>query len=89
MLAAVETGVNVRLAHGVTPKVFLIGGAGFNNYEFENIDRSDDRVDVLVGANWRLNKNIWLESNFELRDSTSPVQEFTENRVLFRMRVFP
>lgn len=88
-IAAVETGVNVRLAHGVTPKVFLIGGAGFNNHEFENIDRSDDRVDVLVGANWRLNKNIWLESNFELRDSTSPVQEFTENRVLFRMRVFP
>ncbi|MCR9079855.1 MAG: outer membrane beta-barrel protein [Hyphomonadaceae bacterium] len=88
-IAAIETGVNVRVAHGVSPKVFLIGGAGFNNYEFENIDRSDDRIDVLVGANWRLNENIWLESNFELRDGSSPVQEFTENRVLFRMRVFP
>lgn len=88
-IAAVESGVNVRLAHGLSSKVFLIGGAGFNNYEFENIDRSDDRVDVLVGANWKLNENIWLESNYEVRDSSSPVQEYTENRVLFRMRVFP
>lgn len=88
-IAAIETGLNVQLAHGVGPNVFLTGGAGFNNYEFENIDRSDDRIDVHLGANWRLNKNIWLESNFELRDSSSPVQEFTENRVMFRMRVFP
>jgi hypothetical protein len=88
-IAAIETGLNVQLAHGVGPNVFLTGGAGFNNYEFENIDRSDDRIDVNLGANWRLNKNIWLESNFELRDSSSPVQEFTENRVMFRMRVFP
>ncbi len=88
-IAAIETGVSVQLAHSVSPNVFLTGGAGFNNYEFENIDRSDDRIDVNLGANWRLNKNLWLESNFELRDSSSPVQEFTENRVLFRMRVFP
>ena len=70
-------------------KVFLVGEAGFNNYEFENIDRTDDRVDARVGLNWKLNKNLWLEGNYELRDSTSPVQEFSENRVLFRMRVFP
>jgi hypothetical protein len=88
-IAAVETGVNVRLAHGLSSKVFLVGGAGFNTYEFENIDRTDDRVDVLVGANWKLNKNLWLESNYEIRDSSSPIQEYTENRVLFRMRVFP
>ena len=88
-IAAIETGLNVQLAHGVSSNVFLTGGAGFNNYEFENIDRSDDRIDVNLGANWRLNKNLWLESNFELRDSSSPIQEFTENRVLFRMRVFP
>ena len=88
-IAAVETGLNVRVAHGVSSKVFLIGEAGFNNYEFENIDRSDDRVGFLFGANWRVNQNIWLESNYELRDSSSPAQEFSENRVLFRMRVFP
>nr|WP_070959423.1 outer membrane beta-barrel protein [Hyphomonas sp. Mor2] len=88
-IAAIETGVSVRLAHGIGSKVYLTGGAGFNNYEFENVNRSDDRVDVHVGANWRLNKNIWLESNYELRDSSSSIQEFTDNRVLFRMRVFP
>ena len=88
-LAALETGVNVRLAHGLSSNVFLIGEAGLNTYEFETIDRSDDRVDVLVGANWKLNKNIWLESNYELRNSSSPIQEFSENRILFRMRVFP
>lgn len=88
-IASIETGLNVQIAHGVTPKFFLTGGAGFNNYEFENIDRSDDRFDVNVGANWRLNKNLWLESGYELRDSSSPVQAFTDNRVMFRMRVFP
>lgn len=88
-IAAVETGASVRLAHGLSPRLFLIGEAGLNTYAFETIDRSDDRVEVLVGANWKLNKNLWLESHYQVRDSASPVQAYTDNRVLFRMRVFP
>lgn len=88
-IAVAETGANVRLAHGLSATVFLIGEAGFNTYAFENIDRSDDRVDVLVGAKWKLNQNLWLESHYEVRDSSSPVQAYSDNRLLFRMRVFP
>lgn len=88
-IAAIETGLDVKLVHGVTPRVFLIGAAGVNTYEFENIDRTDDRIDLSLGANWRVNKNLWLESQVEYLDASSPVQPFTDNRVMIRMRVFP
>lgn len=88
-IAATETGADLRLVHGLTSRVSLVGAAGFNTYEFENLDRTDDRIDVLLGANWKLNKSLWLESHFEMLDSASPVQAFTDNRLMFRMRVFP
>lgn len=88
-IAATETGADLRLVHGITPRLSLVGAAGFNTYEFENLTRTDDRVDVLLGANWKLNKSLWLESHYEMLDSSSPVQAFTDNRVMFRMRVFP
>lgn len=88
-IAATETGADLRLVHGITPRLSLVGAAGFNTYEFENLTRTDDRVDVLLGANWKLSKSLWLESHYEMLDSSSPVQAFTDNRVMFRMRVFP
>ena len=86
---ALETGGSLRLEHGLTPRVSLSGEAGFAQYAFENVDRDDERVDVKLGAHWKINQTLWLETGYELIDQSSDVQAFTDNRVLVRMRVFP
>ncbi|MEM6651125.1 MAG: outer membrane beta-barrel protein [Pseudomonadota bacterium] len=87
--AAIETGGQVRLEHGLTQKLSLSGEAGIAQYAFETIERDDDRVDLKLGANWKINPSIWLEGGYEVIDQTSDVQEFTDNRMLLRMRIFP
>ena len=87
--AAIETGASLRLEQGLTSKIYLTGEAGFTQYAFETIDRDDDRVDLSVGANWKINPNIWLEGGYQVIDQTSDVQAFTDNRMLLKMRIFP
>ena len=87
--AAIETGASVRLEQGLTPKFFLSGEAGFTQYAFETIDRDDDRLELRVGANWKINPSIWLEGGYEVIDQTSDVQAFTDNRMMLKMRIFP
>lgn len=87
--AAIETGASLRLEQGVSKKFSLNGEAGYAQYEFELIDRDDDRLDLKLGANWKLNPNIWLEGGYQISDQTSDFQAFTDNRVVLKMRVFP
>jgi hypothetical protein len=87
--AAIETGARVRLEQGLTSKFSLNGEAGFSNYDYETIEREDDRVNLQVGANWKINPNIWLEGGYQVIDQTSDVQSFTDNRALLKMRIFP
>lgn len=87
--AAIETGGRLRLEQGLTSKLSLNGAAGFAQYAYETIDRDDDRVDLQIGANWKINPNIWLEGGYQVIDQTSDVQSFTDNRALLKMRIFP
>ena len=87
--AAIETGARVRLEQGLTSKLSINGEAGFAQYAYETIDRDDDRVNLHLGANWKINPNIWLEGGYQIIDQTSDVQAFTDNRALLKMRIFP
>lgn len=87
--AAIETGASVRLEQGLTSKLSLSGEAGFTQYAFETIARDDDRMNLAVGANWKINPSIWLEGGYEILDQASDFQSFTDNRVLLKMRIFP
>ncbi|MEM9053925.1 MAG: outer membrane beta-barrel protein [Pseudomonadota bacterium] len=87
--AAVRTNVGARADHELRRNVILTGEARFTNYEYENIDRDDDRIDLRVAAVWKVNPNIWLDGSYELTDQSSNVQDFSENRVLFGIRIFP
>ena len=87
--AAIETAAGLNIEQALTRKVSVNGGARLARYDFENIDREDDRINLNVGANWKLNKNLWIEGGYELTDQTSSFQEFTDNRFLIKMRVFP
>lgn len=87
--AAVETTVSARADHELRRNVILTGEARFTNFDFENINRDDDRITARVGATWKVNPNIWLDGSFELTDQSSNVQDFSENRLLFGLRIFP
>ena len=87
--AAIETGTSVRLEQGLTPRFSVSGEAGFTQYEFETIERDDDRLDLRLGAKWKGKRSMWLDLGYEVIDQTSDVQAFTDNRVLLKMRIFP
>lgn len=87
--AAIETGGRVSLEQGLTRKLFITGEAGIRQFAFESVERDDDRVDLKLAANWKINPSIWLEGGYEVTDQSSDVQAFTDNRVLVRMRIFP
>lgn len=87
--AAIETSVTARADHELRRNVILTGEARFTNFEFENINRDDDRITAKVGATWKINPNIWLDGSYELTDQSSNVQDFSENRLLFGLRIFP
>jgi len=87
--AAVETTVSARADHELRRNLIISGETNFTNFDFENIDRNDDRFTAKVGATWKINPNIWLDGSYELTDQSSNVQDFSENRVLFGLRIFP
>ena len=69
--------------------LLLFGEATFGNFEFEDITRSDDRVDVAIGATLKLNRRVWLEGAFRHTNQDSDVQEFSDNRLLFALKLHP
>lgn len=86
---AVRTNVSARADHELMRNVLVTGELGFTNFEFENFARSDDRWSLRTSAIWKLNRNLWLDGSYQLTDQSSTVQDFTENRLLFGLRLFP
>jgi len=87
--AAVETTASARADHELRRNLILTGEAQFTNFDFENIDRNDDRFIARVGATLKINPNLWLDGSYELTDQSSNVQDFSKNRVLFGFQIFP
>ena len=87
--AAVRTNVSARADHELRRNVILTGEARFTNFDYENIDRNDDRWSLRAAATWKLNPNIWVDGSYELTDQSSNVQDFSENRLLIGLRIFP
>lgn len=87
--AAVRTNAGVRADHELRRNLIVSGEANFTQFDFENLNREDDRWDVRATATWKLNRNVWLNGAIELTDQSSSVQDFTDNRLLFGLRIFP
>jgi hypothetical protein len=87
--AAVRTNVSARADHELRRNVIVSGEARFTNFDFENVDRNDDRWNLRAGATWKVNPNLWVDGSYELTDQSSNVQDFTENRFLVGLRIFP
>ncbi len=87
--AAVESSILLRADHELRRNFILTGETRFTNFDFESIARDDDRFSAKFGATWKINPNMWLDGSYELTDQSSNVQDFTENRVLVGLRIFP
>ncbi|MFN3213531.1 MAG: outer membrane beta-barrel protein [Henriciella sp.] len=87
--AAVRTNVSARADHELRRNVIVSGEARFTNFDFENVDRNDDRWNLRAAATWKVNPNLWVDGSYELTDQSSNVQDFSENRFLIGLRIFP
>ena len=69
--------------------LLLFAEATVGNFDFEDITRSDDRLDAAIGATVKLNRRVWLEGTFRHTNQDSDVQEFSDNRLLFALKLHP
>ena len=87
--AAIRTSGSVRADHELRRNLLISGEARYTEFEFENINRADDRWDLRAGATWKVNRNVWVNGSYQLTDQSSNVQDFTDNRLLIGLRIFP
>ncbi|MDJ0919677.1 MAG: outer membrane beta-barrel protein [Henriciella sp.] len=87
--SAVLTGVAIRADHELRRNILLYGGVDFSQFDFENVNRTDDRYGLEVGGTWKLNRNVWVDASYRLLDQSSNVQEFTDNRLMIGLKFFP
>ncbi|MEO0550337.1 MAG: outer membrane beta-barrel protein [Pseudomonadota bacterium] len=87
--AAVLTGVAIRADHELRRNILLHAAVDFSEYDFENVNRTDDRFGLEVGGTWKLNRNVWFDASYSVLDQSSNVQEFTDNRLMIGLKFFP
>ena len=85
---AFRTGVRFGVDHELRRNILLRMRAGFSRADFEAIDREDDLYTVGFGALWKINRRVYLDSNYTYTDQDSDIQPFSENRLLFSLRLF-
>ncbi len=86
---AVRTNASVRADHELRRNILVSGEVRYTQFEFENFARSDDRWNFRASTTWKVNRNLWVDGSYELTDQTSDVQDFSENRFLVGLRIFP
>ena len=92
---AVERRLGVRVDHELLRNVLLTARVGSVSHDFEEIDRSDDRIELGAGATYKLNRNVHLNAflDYADRDSsgadTSPDRSYKVTTVGAGIRVFP
>lgn len=83
------TSWTVRGDYEARRNLLLFAQANVANYDFEGINRSDDRLTAAVGATYKVNKNIWVETSFRHINQDSNVDEFTDNRLQVALKLHP
>jgi hypothetical protein len=84
-----RTNVGLVVDHELLRNVLISGRVGYQNDDYERIDRDDNRFDVGVGARYSLNRNFYFGGSytFSTRNSSGSGSgtDFTRNLVLLRL----
>lgn len=83
------TGFDVRGDHELRRNWLIYGEAGIANYDFEGINREDDRFSLGFGSTWKVNRRAWFEAGYRYTNQDSDFQSFTDNRITLSLRLFP
>lgn len=85
----IDTGGTLRLEHELMENLLVFGSAGYRNVEFEDTDRTDDRVRAAVGGEFLLNQNVSFSAQYQFdnRNSTDSDFDFVDNMVIFTTRL--
>ena len=60
--SAVSTDFGARVDHELRRNIILSAEAGFTNYDYQEIDRSDDMPSFGVSARYKMNKRVHVEA---------------------------
>lgn len=83
------TSLGVGIDHEFKRNIVFGAGIDFANFDFEGINREDDRFTINVNSIWKLNRNVWFDAKVEHVDQDSDVQSFTDDRIMVGLRLFP
>ena len=87
--ATMLTALGVGVDHELKRNILVGAGVDYANFDFEGINREDDRFTINLNSTWKLNRNIWLDAQVAHIDQDSDVQSFTDDRVVIGVRLFP
>jgi hypothetical protein len=86
---ATQTDVTLRIDHELRRNWLVNASVGLSDFEYENINRTDERTRLTLGTEWKLNRNASLNGAFEYVDQDSNQQPFSENRIMVGITVRP
>jgi hypothetical protein len=72
---------SVEIAYAWRDNVTLTGTASVSNERFQGTDENDDTYDVGLGAEWKLNRMLWLTADYthEWYVSSDPTTNYTSD----------
>lgn len=84
----VVTGAFAAVSHDIRRNVTLEAAIGYENDDFQGVDRTDDQFSVGVGVEWAANRNTSLEAQyrFTTEDSDAVGESFDVNQLFVSIR---
>lgn len=83
------TRFGIRGDYEARRNLLLFAEANSGKFDFGDINRTDDRIDLAVGATYKLNRRVWLEGSYRHMNQDSDVQDFSDNRLLVALKLHP
>ncbi len=83
------TGGNINISHEFRRNFVAFARGGYEEYEFEPIDTSEEQFSFGLGGTWKANRHAHFTLSYNYSDRDSVFQPFEQNRVLFSLRFFP
>ena len=84
-----NTRASLQFSQDLSNHVRLYGGASFADLDFQDSSRRDQLTNFWLGGRKYLTPHFYIgaEAGFEERESTSPVNDYTETRIMARLGI--
>jgi hypothetical protein len=85
----VDTGIGLRLEHELLQNLLVSGTVNYENEDFLDTNRNDNRFRVAIGGEFMLNRNLSFGAGyqFENRESNAAGFDFMRNSVFLSTRL--